>query len=153
MGLTLPPRQHMAYTAMQALLAEGTRLYITPQLLHILQRPTNLPIASVLLPDLYLLTPGKYLRRWARRLRETGVSREDALVLSYASFGIDEPSETFGAETILTTDAALKTHYETIFNPLTARFQRMTRQLSTPYRGARLPILLTPEGLLDLLFA
>lgn len=153
MRLTLPQRQQMAYTAIQALLTEETRLYVTPQLLHILQRPANFPVASALLPDLHPLAPGRYLRRWARRLRDAGVSRADALILSYASFGVDAPSETFGVEIVLTTDAALKAHYEHIGNSLTTRFRRMTRQLSTPYRDACLPTLLTPEGLLDLLFA
>ena len=55
MRLLLPPRQQSAYTAIQTLRAEGVRLYMTPQLLHILQRPSNLPIASALLPDLHLL--------------------------------------------------------------------------------------------------
>ena len=104
MGLTLPPRQQTAYTAIQALLVDGTRLYITPQLLHILHRPANLPIASILLPELSPLSAGRYLRRWARRLREAGISREDALVVSYASFGVDEPMETFGIAIVLTTD-------------------------------------------------
>jgi hypothetical protein len=108
--LPLPPRQQSAYTAIQALRAEDIRLYVTPQLLHILQRPLNLPISSVILPDLHLLTAGKYLRRWARRLREEGISREDAVIVSYASFGIDEQTNTFGATVVLTTDIALKTY-------------------------------------------
>lgn len=145
-GLPLPPRQQTAYTAIQVLL-----LYVTPQLLHILQRPANISLASVLLPDLHLLTAGRYLRRWARRLREAGVSREDALIVSYASFGVDEQTETFGVDAVLTTDAALKVHYETNLDRLTARFQRMTSQLKTPYRNAHLPTLLTPEEFIDLL--
>jgi len=152
-GLPLPPRQQSAYTAIQVLLAEEIRLYVTPQLLHILQRPANISIASALLPDLHLLTAGRYLRRWARRLREEGVSREDALIVSYASFGIDEHTETFGTDVVLTTDVALKVHYETNFDRLTARFQRMTSQLKAPYRNARLPTLLTPEEFIDLFLA
>jgi hypothetical protein len=151
MGLTLPPRQQTAYTAIQALLADGTRLYITPQLLHILQRPANLPIARVLLPELSPLIAGRYLRRWARRLREAGISREDALVVSYASFGVDEQMEIFGVATVLTTDARLKAHYMSIFDQLTRRFRRMTSQLKAPYRDAHLPTLVTPEELVPLL--
>lgn len=133
--------------------AEGIRLYATPQLLHILQRPSNLPIASVLLPDLHPLTAGRYLRRWARRLREEGISREDAVIVSYASFGIDAQAETFGAPVVLTTDVALKTRYDTHFDRLAARFRRMTSHLFAPYRDADLPTLLTPEQLIDWLVA
>jgi hypothetical protein len=153
MGLLLPPRQQSAYTAIQTLRAEGVRLYMTPQLLHILQRPSNLPIASVLLPDLHLLQAGRYLRRWARRLREEGISREDALIVSYASFGLDERTEAFGTDVVLTTDVALKVHYEAHFDRLMERFHRMTSQLKVPYQDAGLPTLITPEKLLDWLFA
>src|SRR5215475_5608552 len=118
MGLTLLPRQQTAYTAIQALLADWTRLYITPQLLHILHRPTNLPIASILLPELSALIAGRYLRRWVRRLREAGISREDALFVSYASFGVDAQMETFGIAIVLTTDARLKAYYMSIFDQL-----------------------------------
>lgn len=152
-GLPLPPRQQAAYSAIQMLRAEGVRLPITPQLLHILQRPANLPIASVLLPDLHPLTPGRYLRRWTRRLREEGVSREDALAVSYAPFGTDEQTKTFGADAVLTTDVTLKLYYEANLNRLTARFRCMTTQLRVPYRDACLPTLLTPEELIDLLLA
>jgi len=91
------------------------------------------------------------MRRWARRLREAGISREDALVVSYASFGVDEQMETFGIAMVLTTDAKLKTHYMSIFDQLTRRFRRMTSQLKAPYRDAHLPTLMTPEELIPLL--
>ncbi len=152
-GLPLPPRQQSAYAAIQALRAEEVQLYVTPQLLHILHRPSNLPIASPLLPDLHPLTAGRYLRRWARRLREEGVSREDAFIVSYASFGLDERTESFGTDVVLTTDVALKVHYETRFDRLMERFHRMTSQLTAPYQNAGLPTLITPEELLDWLFA
>ena len=47
----------------------------------------------------------------------------------------------------------LTTHYEQVFDRLAVRFRRMTRQLTAPYREARLPTLLTPEELIDWLFA
>jgi hypothetical protein len=151
MGVLLPPRQQMAYTAIQALRAEGMRLCMTPQLLHILQRPVNFPIANIFLPDLHLLQTGRYLRRWARRLREEGFSGEDTLLLSYASFGVDEEREAFGVGTVLTTDYALKRRYEGHFTRLRLRFDRMTRQLKSPYRFAQLPSVLTPEEVLAIL--
>lgn len=153
-GLPLPPRQQTAYTAIQVLRAEEIRLYVTPQLLHILQRPANISIASALLPDLHLLTAGRYLRRWARRLREEGVSHEDALIVSSPPLErglggflrVDQQTETFGTDAVLTTDVALKVHYETNLDQLTARFQRMTSQLKAPYRNACLPTLLSPRN-------
>jgi hypothetical protein len=106
-------------------------------------------VSEVLLPHLRLLKRGRYLRRWGRRLTEEGLSPEDAVIVSHGSFGIDEEMETFGAEVVLTTDLALKTHYERSFARISQRFERMTGQLQIPYRNARLPSILTPEEVLE----
>ena len=54
-------------------------LYITEQTVHILQRRSPL-FAAELLTQTQALKKGRYLRRWARRLRAEGVSSEDAIV-------------------------------------------------------------------------
>jgi hypothetical protein len=56
--------------------------------------------------------PGRYLKRWSRRLTAESFSREDALILSYASFGYDEIEETFGVEMMLTNDLRMQARYE-----------------------------------------
>jgi hypothetical protein len=91
------------------------------------------------------------LRRWARRLREEGLSPEDAVIVSHGSFGIDELAQTFGAEIILTTDYALKAHYEQRFPRISRRFEQMTRQFQGAYRSAALPRILRPEEVLPTL--
>jgi hypothetical protein len=65
------------------LIADDALLYITPELWHLLERPANLPIASPILSYLRVLRPGRYLKRWGRRLTEEGFSHEDAMILSY----------------------------------------------------------------------
>lgn len=148
-GLPLPPRQRSAYDSILALIALEVPLLITPQLLDILEHPDNFTIASSLIPHFQVVAPARYLRRWARRLREEEFSREDALLLAHASFGIDEPRPAFGAGILLTTDYALKNRYERNIGHIERRFHRMTRQLKPPYRDATLPSILTPEELLD----
>lgn len=64
--------------------------------------PAHLLLTRSLWPSFRALTPGRYLRRWCRRLTEEGFSHEDALIISYASFGFDEMEKTFGVETVLT---------------------------------------------------
>ena len=147
LGRTLPPRQTTSLMMVRILLAYGGLLYITPELWHLLDRPANFPVARPLLPYLRRLQPGRYLKRWSRRLTEEGFSREDALILSYASFGFDEIEETFGVEMVLTNDLRMQARYERGFPCIETRFTRMTRQLREPYREATLPEVVSTEEL------
>jgi len=47
------------------------------------------------------LQKGRYLRRWARRLRALMFAPEDAIVVAYGSFGIDERLPSIGVEAIV----------------------------------------------------
>jgi hypothetical protein len=131
----------------RVLIAYGRLLYITPELWHLLERPANLPVAQPFLPYLRRLQPGRYLKRWSRRLIEESFSREDALMLGYASFGYDEIEETFGVEMVVTNDLRMQARYERSFPRIKSRFTRMTRQLREPYREATLPEVVSAEEL------
>jgi hypothetical protein len=150
-GQPLPERQFFSFAAIDRLFALEIAACITEQLRHILLHPPAVSVAQAFLPHLHVLAPGKYCRRWARRLREEGFSPEDALIVSHASFGMDAALGTFGAEVVMTTDYALKARFERQFPQIRLRFERMVRQLGLPYRGARLPALLRPDELLDIL--
>jgi hypothetical protein len=150
-GRPLPDRQLLCLAAIVALRKRQIPTYITEEILNLLVQPRAWHVAQVLLPSLRVLQRGKYLRRWARRLREEGLSPEDAVIVSHASFGIDETAQTFGLEVILTTDYALKTHYEQRFPRISRRFEQMTCQLKEPYAGASLPRILRPEEVLPTL--
>jgi hypothetical protein len=97
---------------MDLLFAREIPVSITEQLRHILMQPHVASAAQALLPHLGVLTPGRYCKRWARRLREEGFSPEDALILSHASFGMNRTLGIFGASVLLTTDYALKERFE-----------------------------------------
>ena len=139
--------------AITAVLAQGVPTYITEPLLHILLQPHISHVAQAFMPQLRVLKKGRYLRRWARRLREAGIFPEDAMIVSHASFGLDDETESLGAEVVITTDYALKARYEQQYPLLSRRFQRMARRLSEPYRSALLPAILTPEEVLELLLS
>src|SRR5712691_6150182 len=92
--------------------------------------------------------PGAYdLKRWGRRLTEEGFSHEDAMILSYASFGFDALEKTFGVESVLTNDLRMKDRYTHGFPRIEARFTRMIRQLKVPYQQATLPDVVNTEEL------
>jgi hypothetical protein len=84
-------------------------------------------------------------------LTEEGFSHEDALIISYASFGLDVLEKTFGVEMVLTNDLHMKDRYARGFPRIEARFARMIRQLRAPYQQATLPEIMSAEELWTLL--
>ena len=51
------------------------------------------------------------MRQWARRLRDSEFSPEDAIILAYGSFGITSDLSNIGIEAIVTTDLKLAAKY------------------------------------------
>jgi hypothetical protein len=148
-GLPLPDRQFLCFATIAVLVDRAIPVYVTEETRQILLRSHIAQVAQVWSPSLRVLAPGRYLRRWARRLREESFGREDGVIVSYGSFGIDVTRETFGAEAILTTDYSLKTRFEQLRPHLTRRFERMTCQLAAPYAMSALPEIVSPEELLE----
>jgi hypothetical protein len=149
-GLIPLPHQARAAIVYQALLHAELTTHVTPETVHAAQRRDPLIAASLFAP-LTTLTPGRYLRRWARRLRGFGFSREDSVILAYGSFGVDSRRQLFGAEVILSTDQPLMRHFSEQQSNITRRFRRMTCQLALPYRLAQLPTLMSPAEMLTTL--
>jgi hypothetical protein len=134
----------------QALRQAGLITYVTPETVHSAQRRDPLIAASLLTP-LTTLTAGRYLRRWARRLRDFSFSREDSVILAYGSFGVDAQHQTFGAEVIVSTDQPLMRRFHEQYDSIARRFQRMICQLALPYCLALLPTLVSPDEMLAVL--
>lgn len=143
------PLPHQAHAALlyQALLYLGTALYVTPEAAHSAQRRDPLIAASVLVP-VTVLTKARYLRRWARRLRQFGFGREDSVILAYGSFGVDLGRRRFGSEAIVSADQPLVRRFHEQQEAIAQRFQRMTRQLGPPYSLAQLPTLMSTDDML-----
>lgn len=134
----------------QALRQAGRSVYVTPETVNSAQRRDPLIAASLFTP-LTTLTPGRYLRRWARRRRDFGFSREDSVILAYGSFGVDSRHQTFGAEVIASMDQPLMRHFHEQHDSITRRFQRMICQLVLPYCLAQLPTLMSLDEMLTVL--
>jgi hypothetical protein len=103
-------------------------------------------------PFLHVLVPTKYQRRWARRLhRDFGFGREDAHLLSLATFGTDLSGETFGVDLFVTFDLKLVERFSENFSVINSRFGHMVSHLSGPYKIAELPEVVTPTEAFALL--
>jgi len=104
--------------------------------------------ASPLLTDTRPLKKARYLRRWARRLKDFAFSSEDAIVLAYGSFGLDVESQRVGIDTIITTDIRLADHYNHAYTEIENRFHDMTLNLPEPYKQLKLPQVVTTATVL-----
>lgn len=116
-------------------------LYISLQILRILTYIVKVPQTRLIIARTTGLYPVKYTRRWARRLREMGFGREDAYLLSLATFSTDQLEEgrILGVHVLVTYDYRLQNHFLATRPQLETRLRRMTAQLSPPYDEARLP--------------
>lgn len=125
----------------------ANHLYITEQTANILKRRTPM-FAAPLLAETRPLKKARYLRRWARRLKEFAFSSEDAIILAYGSFGLDVESKIVGVDAIITTDVRLAEHYGRRYTEIHNRFDDMIMNLPQAYAVVRLPQVLTTTAIL-----
>jgi hypothetical protein len=148
LGVPPTPAHVEAANAYAQLCIPARRLYITAQTAHILDRRPPL-FAAPFLTETYTLQKGRYLRRWARRLRDFTFTPEDAIVVAYGSFGIDAHRASIGVEAIVTNDLKLATHFHAHQAEIVHRFQDMIAQLPTPYAALTLPEIVTTANILS----
>ncbi len=120
-------------------------LCVSAELYHILTHIVKVPFARRVLDQVMVLWPTRYQKRWARRLRRFGFTREDAKVLAYGSFSTDENREVLGVNFVISCDRALRDKYELDFPRIRRKFAAMTENLRLPYSNASLPTVLTLE--------
>lgn len=100
------------------------------------------------LMEMRTLQKGRYLRRWARRLRDLLFSPEDAIVLAYGSFGIDVSLSQVGVDTLITNDLRLARHFQAHQAEIARRFSEMRAQLPESYATLTLPDVVTTTRIL-----
>ena len=115
---------------------------------HSLERYGDHPDVQVFLRFVQILRPARYFKRWSRRLREHGFTREDAKVLALVTFGTDPQATRLGVDQVASFDQSLINHFESSHDRLVQRFKAMTAQLPSPYRSARLPDVCSPHKIL-----
>jgi hypothetical protein len=129
------------------------RGFISPELANILRHHSQQPIVRLALDVLPVFRPTHYFKRWAKRLRGEGFSREDAKVIALGTFGVNEAETRFGVDAIVTGDLSLIHNYERRFSFIQRRLHAMTAQLSEPYCYAALPTAITSGQAIELLEA
>lgn len=143
-GEALRAEQAVCLTVLHASAQRRLATYITPQSLHILERLPAREEVRTVLEAVEVIQVGRYAVRWARRLREHGFTREDAVVLSLGTFGTNLAGDILGVEAVLTLDVRCISHFYLQQPTLARRLQAMTRRLPVPWRHAQLPELWQP---------
>lgn len=145
-----PPTLHQAEAAniYSHLRALNQRLYITQETRNVLRLRPPIYAARILIQAKALIK-GRYLRRWARRLRDFTFSREDAVILAYGSFGLDLDLQIIGVHTIITSDKKLVTNFTTRYAEILKRFDLMVKDLPEPFHELALPVVVTPATALS----
>ena len=137
-GLVPTYAQDISTIVLAKILMGNFQGYVTKETYHaLMSRSTT--IGSALLSGIRVLEKGKYLRRWARRLRDFGFTREDAIILSNGIFGVDTTTRTLGVSIIVTTDLRMIENYRRRFDVINTKLSDMKENLSTPYCYVELP--------------
>ncbi len=129
--------------------AHNTRLFVQEEAYNILSRFPQ-PEIRLLLSYVEVMKAARYFKRWARRLRSYGFTREDAKLLALAVFGTDEAKSILGVQAILTLDASLIQNYRFNFTSLEKRLKKMRVDLPSPYNAVELPLIMSPGEALAL---
>ena len=107
-GLTHPDRltdeEATAIALWRALRRSRNRMFISAETANIMGRFSTWREIRLFLDTVETMYAGRYFKRWARRLREYGFTREDAKVLGLATYGTDAAGEVLGVEVIVTFD-------------------------------------------------
>lgn len=123
---------------------QQSHLFVPLGTVNTLQRVAHLLEVRAFLATVEPLGSGRYLKRWARRLREHGFTREDALILALTTFGTSAATDILGVDALITLDQPFINNFRVQQAGLEKRLLAMTRQLSEPYRRASLPVMLHP---------
>jgi len=129
--------------------AINAQLFISQETVNLLKRYALRREAQFLLSLTRVLLAAPYFKRWARRVRGKGFTREDAKMLGLATFGTTETGELLGVETIVTLDRPLARHYTSTLPALQRKLAAMATDLPAPFCYASLPKLRTPHEALS----
>lgn len=150
-GRELSEEELFALDLFQRAKVQGIQLFVVPQTENVLRRLEALPRYSAVIhlfrSRTKVTVPARYFKRWARRLREHGFTREDAAVLALATFGTTSDANVLGMHFVATFDLSMINQWSMQNTAIHARLAAMQRDLPIPYRYAPLPQVLRPENI------
>ena len=148
-GRDLTEEQLWAVDLLQRAKGQNIRLFVTGGTVKVLNRLQSLPrysaVVATFLGRTEVVQPTRYFKRWARRLRGFGFTKEDAHILALASFGTDQERAILGVHLVATYDRRLINLWWLQQDKLRERLESMRQNLQPPYRGVSLPKALRPE--------
>jgi len=143
----LTVEQEQVANAFRYIISNGAP-FITIETHNILRtRFFHLPFYDLLNELTTVIIPVRYTRRWARRLRTFGFSREDSWQLAMATFCSDKIVEIklVQINQFLTLDKRLAERFSSNIAEIKIRFGKMVSQLRLPYAFSQLPQVVTVE--------
>jgi hypothetical protein len=150
----LPPNQVEAFS-LDLYKHSSVQLFMVTSTHHRLQQlqrlPRYLPLIQAFYRRVQVLHPSRYFKRWSRRLRGYGFSREDAAVLALATFGTDESGDIIGTYFVATYDQPMMTNWIRRGDEIADHLAAMRRDLPEPYDQVSLPLVKRPEAILALI--
>lgn len=151
-GRDLTEEELWAIDLLQRARGQDLKLFVTGGTVNILRRLETLPrysaVVAAFLGRTEVAHPTRYFKRWARRLRGFGFTREDAHILALASFGTSRRKDVLGMHFVTTYDQPLINQWSLQHNKIGERLEAMRRDLRAPYDRVTLPQVLRPEEIL-----
>ncbi|MCB0061302.1 MAG: hypothetical protein KDE19_04285, partial [Caldilineaceae bacterium] len=124
-------------------------LYIAPPtanvLQHLVRYPHYAPLIQLFLKRVEVIEPTRYVKRWARRLRDYGFTREDGAMLALGSFATNSEGSIIGMNYLATFDQPMINQWDHQQDGIQLRLQAMQRDLEPPYVHVTLPQVLRPD--------
>ena len=148
-GKSLTPEQESVVNLVN--LAPAGSLFVSPKSLNLLNRLAPPEAREWVIGQVTLLSPRKYQRRWARRLRSFNFGREDAYELALATFGSNPQSNFLGVDLFITFDQRLVERFWLFVPEIERRLNLLTSHIQAPYRDAMLPLVVIPDSVLSFL--
>lgn len=124
-------------------------LFIAPPSARVLQRLVELPRYATIVrrfqERVEVAFPTHYYKRWARRLRSHGFSREDAEILALGTFSTNETATIVGMHFVATYDQPLLNNWAAQKDIIQTHLSAMQQDIPLPYCKTFLPKILFPE--------
>ncbi len=139
-GTALDASQQLALETLKTELLAGKKLFIVPASDNILSlRFATREEVRFLKRHVEIIIPTRYYKRWSRRLRAFGFTREDANVLGFGTFGTDDEESFLGVDEVWTFDKPMVNLFEIAGEQIQKKLTAMKRDLEPPYDAAKLP--------------
>lgn len=127
-------------------------LFIAPATANVLQQFTETArythLIQLFLKQVQIARPTRYYKRWARRLRAFGFTREDAAILALGTFSSDTLYKTLGMDYIVTFDQPMINHWKDQQINIQVKLAAMCVDIPAPYNKVRMPQVVAPQAII-----